>query len=133
MRYSVLLNMQRPQSSHPKMSAIGRGAQFSPFAALVGLDDRMDETARLVDSRTELSEDESEILNREIQSLVKMLNDGEQPVVRATYFVPDPLKDGGAYVTKFGVVKQIDEIFHRIVFADKTQVNISEVLAVVRE
>lgn len=129
MRYKEIIDRQRPASSRPKMSAAERAAQFSSFAALVGLDDKMDETARLVGSQIELSEDESEILNRKIQRLVQRLNEGgEEPKVRVTYFVPDTLKDGGAYVTKIGEVKRIDEVFLKIVFADLTEVNISDIL-----
>lgn len=129
MRYSEIMDRQRPASSRSKMSAIERAAQFSAFAALVGLDEQMDETARLVDKKIELSEDESEILNRKIQRLVQKLNEGEEkPKVKATYFVPDTLKDGGAYVTKLGEVKRIDEVFFKIVFTDQTEVNISDIL-----
>lgn len=128
MRYDKLINRQRPESSRPRMPAAERAAQFSAFAALVGLDRQMDETARLVDRKIELSEDESEILNREIRRLVQRLNEGEKTAVKATYFVPDAHKDGGAYVTKIGEVKRIDEVFFKIVFADLTEVSISDIL-----
>lgn len=128
MRYSEIIDRQRPESSRPRMSAVERAAQFSAFAALVGLDRQMDETARLVDEKIELSEDESEILNRKIQRLVQKLNEGEKTAVKATYFVPDAHKDGGAYVTKIGEVKRVDEVFFRIVFADRTEVDISDIL-----
>lgn len=128
MRYGDIINRQRPESSRPRMSAVERAAQFSAFAALVGLDRQMDETARLVDEKIELSEDESEILNRKIQQLIQRLNEGEKTAVKATYFVPDAHKDGGAYVTKIGEVKRVDEVFFRIVFADRTEVDISDIL-----
>lgn len=35
-------------ANHPQMSMHDRAAQFSPFAALVGYDNAMDETARLL-------------------------------------------------------------------------------------
>lgn len=128
MRYGDIINRQRPESSRPRMSAVERAAQFSAFAALVGLDRQMDETARLVDEKIELSEDESEILNRKIQQLIQRLNEGEKTAVKATYFVPDAHKDGGAYVTKIGEVKRVDEVFFRIVFSDRTEVSISDIL-----
>lgn len=128
MRYGDIINRQRPESSRPRMSAVERAAQFSAFAALVGLDEQMDETARLVDEKIELSEDESEILNRKIQQLIQRLNEGEKTAVKATYFVPDAHKDGGAYVTKIGEVKRVDEVFFRIVFSDRTEVSISDIL-----
>lgn len=129
MRYDYLINQPRPASSRPKMSAVDRAAQFSAFAALVGLDEQMDETARLVDSKIELSEDEIEVLNRKFQVLAQRLNeDKERPQVKVYYFVPDERKDGGAYVTKVGTVKRVDEIFHRINFTDGTEICVSDVL-----
>lgn len=129
MKYDHLINQPRPASSHPKMSAVDRAAQFSAFAALVGLDEQMDETARLVDSKIELSEDEIEVLNRKFQVLVQKLNeDEERPQVKVCYFVPDERKNGGAYVTKIGTVKRVDDIFRQVLFTDGLNIKISDIL-----
>ena len=48
-----------------------RAAQFSPFAALTGLDDELAETARLTSTFHELSEDEKQELDRKLQELRK--------------------------------------------------------------
>ncbi len=129
MKYDHLINQLRPASSRPKMSAVDRAAQFSAFAALVGLDEQMDETARLVDSKIELSEDEIEILNRKFQYLAQRLNqDEERPQVKVCYFVPDERKDGGAYVTKVGTVKRIDEVFFKLLFTDGAEICVSDIL-----
>lgn len=45
-----------------------------------------------------------------------------------TYFVPDPRKDGGDYVTKIGTVKRIDEVFFKVLFKDGTEIDVSDVL-----
>lgn len=129
MKYDHIINQQRPASSRPKMSAIDRAAQFSAFAALVGLDKQMDETARLVDSKIELSEDEVAILNRKFQILTNKQNDNEDyPNIKVTWFVPDLHKEGGAYVTKIGTVKRVDEVFFKIILVDRTEINISDIL-----
>lgn len=129
MKYDYLINQPRPASSRPKMSAVDRAAQFSAFAALVGLDEQMDETARLVDSKIELSEDEIAILNRKFQYLAQRLNeDKERPQVKVCYFVPDERKDGGAYVTKIGTVKRIDEVFFKLLFTDGAEIGVADVL-----
>ena len=126
--YKRIINLSRPVSRHPKMSAIDRAAQFSAFAALVGLDEQMDETARRVDSKIELSEDEIERLNQKLQLLIqKVSEDNEHTEIRAVCFVPDQRKDGGAYVIKSGAVKRVDDVFFKIVFADGAEVNISDV------
>lgn len=127
MKYEKIINLPRPESRHPKMSATDRAAQFSAFAALVGLDEQMDETARIVDTKIELSEDESEILNRKILVLTQKLNE-DYPQIKVIFFVPDNHKDGGSYVTKIGAVKRIDEVFRRILFTDGTEICISDIL-----
>ena len=127
--YKRIINLSRPVSRHPKMSAIDRAAQFSAFAALVGLDEQMDETARLVDSKIELSEDDKERLNRKLLFLFQKVSENdEHPKIRAIYFVPDQRKDGGSYVTKIGAVKKIDDVFYRILFVDGTEICILNLL-----
>ena len=45
-KYADIINLPHHVSKkHPQMSRANRAAQFSPFAALTGLDDAMDETA----------------------------------------------------------------------------------------
>lgn len=128
-RYDHIINQPRPQSSHPKMSALERATQFSAFADLTGLDEQMDETARLVDRKIELSEDEIAALNEKFARLAQILDeDGEYPEIRLTYFVLDERKNGGAYVTKNVIVKSIDGIFHKVVLTDRSEINIANIL-----
>ncbi len=111
------------------MSAVDRAAQFSSFAALIGLDEQLDETARLVDSKIELSEDEAAMLNGKFQDLAQMLNkNGKRPQIKVHYFVPDERKNGGAYVTKIGAVKRIDDVFFKLLFTDGAEIDVSDVL-----
>ena len=55
--YDDIKHLNRPQYDdlHP-MSMSDRAVQFSPFAALVGYDDAVAETARLTDSKAVLTE-----------------------------------------------------------------------------
>ena len=66
--YDDIKHLTRPQYDdlHP-MSMSDRAAQFSPFAALVGYGDAVAETARLTDSRIELTEDEINELNANLK------------------------------------------------------------------
>ena len=51
-RYDDKIYMQNPTPTcKPRMSLYERAAQFSPFAALTGYEDAVEETARLTDSR----------------------------------------------------------------------------------
>ncbi len=44
--YDDIIDLPRPASSRPKMSMEMRAAQFSPFSALSGFDDAVEETSR---------------------------------------------------------------------------------------
>ena len=50
------------------MSMHDRAAQFAPFAALVGYDDAVAETARLTEARPELDEQEQQAMLEAIQA-----------------------------------------------------------------
>ena len=128
-KYSKLKNITRPQYTDlPPMSIEDRAAQFSPFAAVVGYDDAVEETARLTDSTIELSEDEVVLLNGALARLRETI--GEKPQIRVTYFVPDAKKDGGEYVSKTGIVKRIDEYENALIFSDGDKVTVSSIIKV---
>lgn len=109
---------------HPQMSMIDRAAQFSAFKALTGLEDELSETARVTDSRIELSEEELERLNEKFMRICQK----ERPNVKVTYFVPDLLKDGGRYETITGTVKLVDPYERLLIFTDKKTVKIGNIM-----
>ena len=128
-RYDDMIYMQNPTPTcKPRMSLYDRAAQFSPFAALTGYEDAVEETARLTDTRLELSEDMKTILNEKMQMIVDNLD--SEPIVTITYFVPDKKKSGGAYVDVTGVVKEIDEYERCIVMTDKKKIPIEQIRAI---
>ena len=62
--YDDIIDLPRPVSKkHPPMPMMKRAAQFLPFAALTGYEAAVEETARLTEKKTELSEDMKTILN----------------------------------------------------------------------
>lgn len=127
--YDNIKHLTRPQYDdlHP-MSMHDRAAQFSPFAALVGYDDAVAETARLTDSKVELTEDEISELNANLNQLLDSLD--EQPQISVTYFVPDEKKSGGRYVEKIGVVRIYDSYAGELVFMDKSRINIQDIISI---
>ncbi len=125
-KYDDMVYMQNPTPTcKPRMSLHDRAAQFSPFAALTGYEDAVEETARLTDARLELSEDMKTILNEKMQMILD--NAESEPVVAITYFLPDKKKSGGAYVEVTGVVKEIDEYERCIVMTDKKKIPIEQI------
>ena len=130
--YDDILHLNRPQyPDFPPMSIHDRAAQFSPFAALVGYDEAVAETARFTLARREISEEELVDLNLKLNELTEKLS--ERPLITVRYFVPDSRKDGGSYKTKKGNVRTIDEYNNLIVFADGDKIAISDTYTIVFE
>ena len=51
-KYDDIINMPHPVSQkHPRMAAIDRAAQFSPFAALTGYEKALEETKEIAIER----------------------------------------------------------------------------------
>ena len=112
---------------HPPMPMADRAAQFSPFAALTGYDAAIAETARLTDSKRELSEDEQHELGRRLQELQGRLK--TRPTVTLTFFEPDARKAGGSYRTVTGAAKKLDALAGTLELADGTLVPFEDILS----
>ncbi len=131
-KYDDLVDLDRPQYPDlPPMPIENRAAQFSPFAAVVGYGDAVEETARFTDSRVILQEDAVYELNRKMDEIIKDID--AHPVVRVTYFVPDRLKAGGRYVEYEGAVKRIDEYNEVLIFDDGTKISMPEITDIGRK
>ncbi|MCR5166376.1 MAG: hypothetical protein K6C13_04045 [Oscillospiraceae bacterium] len=127
--YDDIKHLTRPQyDDFPPMPMSDRAAQFSPFAALVGYDDAVAETARLTDSETELTETQIYELNKQIAYIIDHID--ERPLIRLTYFVPDKKKAGGAYTTCSGNIRRLDDVNHEFIFTDKTVIDMDRVIKI---
>ena len=113
---------------HKQMSLHDRAAQFSPFAALVGYDAAVEETARRTDHQIELDENEKQLLNARLQIIQEHL--GENFQLSITYFLPDKRKSGGSYHTETGVVKKILHTEQRLQMSSGTEISINDVLCI---
>ncbi len=128
-KYDDIIHL--PHHVSPKrarMSMVDRGAQFSPFAALVGYDAAIQETARLVDQAIELDEGGKELLDERLRMVMERAE--ECPEITATYFRPDLYKAGGAYVSFTGKVKKVDGYTHAILFTDGTAIDFDSIISI---
>lgn len=117
-RYDDIINLPHKQSEkRAHMPNRDRAAQFSPFAALVGHSDAIEETARLTDGKIILGEYEAELLNEKLKRLI----DEPRQKIRVTYFVPDDKKQGGKYVAETKDVRRIDGTERKIIFEDRSE------------
>ena len=126
-RYDDIINLPHHVSlTRQRMSMHDRAAQFAPFAALVGYDDAVAETARLTETRPELDEQEQQAINERLTYIAD--HNPEQPEVRVKYFVPDEHKSGGAIVEVSGKVKKISASDATIVLTDGCKIRLSDII-----
>lgn len=104
--FSDIMHKDRPKSSRPKMSIYDRSAQFSPFAALVGHEDAIQETARLTEKKRILDNEQIQTLNNQLNFLIAHAKDNF--TITITYFQDDKLKDGGKYISQTSFISKID-------------------------
>ena len=128
-KYKDILNMKypNPEIERDFPDKILREAQFAPFAALTGYNDAIDEAARQTDRKIGLDEYEIERLNNKLKDLSES---SETDEVVITYYVPDKKKDGGAYVSKSGVVIKVREFEKDIVTDDGTKIPIEDIYSI---
>ena len=126
-RYEDIINLPHHQSDkRPHMSNYERAAQFSPFAALTGFDDEINEAARLTDCRPELTEDELNSLD----SAIQLISDLDKPFIAVTFFVPDVNKSGGSYRVYTGTLRFLDLGEGKLKFTDDTAIPLDDVVDV---
>lgn len=118
----IIGHTHHTSSSRPHMSMINRAAQFSPFAALVGYDEAVMETARLTGEKIALDDDAVETINRELLQI-----ESGKTSVAITHFVPDMFKSGGEYLITSGTVKKINRIEQTVLLTDGTSIHIDDI------
>lgn len=122
-KYDDMINLPRPEPVRARMDELSRAAQFAPFAALTGYDEAVGETARLVDEKIELSEDERAYLDEQ----TKKIREIPEREIAVTYFIADKRKSGGAYLTARGFVKKIDEIERLLVLTSGEEIPLDDI------
>lgn len=127
--YDDIINLSYPRNDwnylikHPRMSIENRAKIFSPFAALRGHHDAIDDTAErnLTVRQDELMEDSRIELDEVLSALAERLEHGEHPVVKLNYFVQDKVLAAGVgtYQDLEGVVAKLDTNEQTIQIVDK--------------
>ena len=124
--YSDIINLPRPVSkTKAPMPLEDRAAQFSPFAALDGHRNAIDETARYTEEKIILSEDAIAELDFKLQILLE--NISSLPELEITFFKADELKQGGIYLRHSGELFKFDEFERKLYFADGKQIFLDDI------
>ena len=124
--YSDIIDHPHHQSlTRPHMSMTARAAQFSPFAALVGYDESVQEAGRLTEEKAVLDESAIELIDRALAQIRAGKKD-----VNITYFIPDLFKEGGSYTIISGRVLRIDDTEGKIIMEDGTGITIGDIFEI---
>lgn len=125
-KYDDIIHLSRPVSrKHPPMALEDRGAQFSPFAALVGYEAVLRETSRLTEAETVLDESGKELLDRKLRWIEENLESARE--ITFLCFAPDARKMGGSFVPIRGRVKKIDLYRGKILLEDGRECEIERI------
>ncbi|SDB21257.1 hypothetical protein [Eubacterium oxidoreducens] len=128
-KYGDILNLPHPISTkHRQMTMEERAAQFSPFAALSGYEDAVNETGRLTQERVLLDEDRKEEINKRLNLLVEQVS--MHPKVKIRVFEEDEKKPGGNYRVIAGEVEKIKLYERRIVMRDGSLIKIDDIYGI---
>ena len=128
-RYSDIIDLPHHQSvRRPHMANCNRAAQFAPFAALVGYEQMVQNTADilLLDRRIVLSEDQKNILDEKLMNLKKRIS--EKPKVYVLYFDEASNDLGGRYASYSGMLRRIEEHPTRLIMTDRKEINVCDIL-----
>ena len=126
--YDDIINMPHHESTvYKRMPTLNRAAQFTPFAALIGYEDAIEETGRITTERKEIDEYLMAEINDKLNFLMSDVNTTK--AVEITCFVPDLRKEGGEYVSKKGVVTKVDNN-RKIVVIDDELIDIENIIRI---
>ena len=129
-QYEPMLDMPHHVSHvHPPMPMYKRAAQFSPFAALTGYENAIEEIQRQTVRRHVLTEDEENALNDAVQKLLAQTY--EYPMITIVYFKADKKKSGGAYETVTGQFRTLDTVNRKLWLVDGTELDLDEIMEII--
>lgn len=128
-KYDDIINLPHHVSkTRNPMSLYNRAAQFAPFAALTGYDDAIEETARLTETKVELSDELKNDLNQKINFIKNNIK--VHPEITIKYFVRDNKKSGGIYKSLTSIIKKVDDFNKCFIFADNTNVYFDDIISI---
>ena len=127
---------------HPKMLLSQRAKIFSPFAALTGFEEAIDEKVRPYVEKRELNDEEQAALETalsRLHDLTKNLRMAKENLVAATvtFFVPCADKNheaygrGGSYERYTGTVWKVDPILTKSLLIGDRTIEFSELAEIV--
>jgi hypothetical protein len=115
-KYDDIINLDRPKSRYPKMSMEKRGAIFSPFEALTGYEDKINESGKYREIKCEMSDEDIDKINTVLNILKK--ND----LVKINYYDNKDKR----YKEVTGNIKKIDTYKKIIILNNNININFND-------
>lgn len=124
--YDIIDLPHHVSATHPQMPIADRAAQFSPFAALTGHHEAIQEAGRMTSEKRELDDNAKSILDQKLQIILEHPLQTQE--IEITYFLPDPQKEGGAYISCTGTIKTLDVQNRLLTMTDGTAIPIDDII-----
>lgn len=116
---------------HPPMTICHRAKIFAPFAALKGYDQALAHKKGRTAPLRLLADEERLTINRRLQHLCSLLSDGQSPILKLIYLIPDSdLPDRGITAEQTGKLAAIDPVQHTITLDGKDAVPLDYLYAI---
>ena len=128
--YEDIINLPHHTSkNHPKMSIQNRAAQFSPFSALTGYEDAINETKRITEEKRILTHDMIEEINRSLIEVKENLNKYNYKI---KYFKKDLNKKGGTYLTIVDKIIKLNPTEEYLLTKNKTKISLNDIEEIIK-
>ena len=128
--YEDIINLPHHTSkNHPKMSIQNRAAQFSPFSALTGYEDAINETKRITEEKRILTHDMIEEINR---SLIEVKEKRNKYNYKIKYFKKDLKKKGGTYLTIVDKIIKLNPTEEYLLTKNKTKISLNDIEEIIK-
>ena len=123
--YDDIINLPHHISkNHPRMSIQNRASQFSPFSALTGYEEAINETRRITEEKRILTNDKIEEINRILLEIKENLNKYNYKI---TYFKKDNKKEGGTYITLINKIVKINSQEEYLLTENKARIYLRDI------
>ena len=122
-KYDEIMGLPHHVSeTRPQMPMSNRAAQFAPFAALTGYEEKIKEVSKEKYDKKEILEDKINEIDLKLVRLKSIIK--EKPLITITYFKE------GTYLSYTGNLKQIDDINRVLVFTNKKKIPLEDVMEI---
>lgn len=124
-KYSDIINLERPESNHNKMTIHDRSAQFAPFSALTGFNQIIEESSKYLENKKIIDNNKKIDISNKLNYLKN-----NNISISLTYF-KNIKNNQGNYINKKTSIKKIDEYNKYILLDDNTKILFNDIYEII--